>query len=191
MESVKIIRKPETVSYEDIHNVIASAHSTLRDNVTLNTTNMSGEELKRIIGDSGICLTAYVEDRLAGTASICWETIKRWGYNEKFGVIRFVAVEPWAQGKGVGTALIREALSICTKQHKKSLVSLVYDNTTAKKLYEKIGYVTIMQYGSGHYCITMSYGIPFYKCIYYSSISFIVSRMRRFARSLKHRIVIQ
>ena len=185
MESVKVIRKPERVSFDDIHNVIVSAHSTLKDNVTLNTTNMSGEELERIIGDSGICLTAYVDDKLAGTASICWEKIDKWGYNENFGVIRFVAVEPWAQGKGVGTALIQEVTSICLRENKKSIVSMVYNNKAARRLYTKNGYIPIKHYGVGHYCITMSMGIGRFKCSVYSLTSFLISRVKHYFSDTK------
>lgn len=182
MGSVRVLQKPEMVSYDDIHDIIVSAHASLDNGITLNSTKLTGSDLSRIIGHSGICLVAYLDNRLAGTASICWEQIDRWGYHEIFGTVRFLAVEPWARGKGIGTALMREVISICSAQNRKSILSTVYNNKVAKALYRKNNYIPIRHYGEGHYCVTMAHGVEKSRCFFFSITSFLYSRAKHMIR---------
>ncbi|MBO4827662.1 MAG: hypothetical protein J5506_10620 [Prevotella sp.] len=84
MDEIKVMQKPDWVSWDDIHELILTAHKkNIEKGVVMNTTTMSGEELKNYIGENGRCFVAFCGDTLVGTTSVRIATGKRWYDKDK------------------------------------------------------------------------------------------------------------
>ena len=70
MSEIRIIEKPDWISYEDIHELLYIAHeSNRKKGFTVNTALMTGNEIEKHIGDQGKCFVALDGDKLVGTSS--------------------------------------------------------------------------------------------------------------------------
>lgn len=70
MNEIKVMAKPDWVSWDDIRNLLIEAHKkNIEKGITMNTTTMSGEEIKKYIGEEGRCFVAFCGDQLIGTTS--------------------------------------------------------------------------------------------------------------------------
>lgn len=102
--NIKIIEKPEWVSWEEIHNLLWTAHAENRNNgVIMRYPSLSGEEIKNKIDGNGKMLCAIVDGKLAGTAAIMTKKVKYW-YNKEPEIVAylcFASVLPEFAGKGI------------------------------------------------------------------------------------------
>ena len=84
MEEIKVMEKPDWVSWDDIHELLLVAHKkNIEKGVVMNTTTMSGKELKDHIGNHGRCFVAVCGDKLVGTTSVKIDIGKRWYDKDK------------------------------------------------------------------------------------------------------------
>lgn len=103
MEEIKVMPKPDWVSWDDIHKLLMAAHKrNIEKGMTMNTTTMSGEDLKKHLGDEGRCFVAFCGDQLVGTTSVSISVGKKWFDKGKIvskGAMS--AILPKFQGMGI------------------------------------------------------------------------------------------
>lgn len=103
MEGIKVMPKPEWVSWDDIRELLLAAHKkNIEKGMTMNTATMSGEDLKKHLGEEGRCFVAFCGDQLVGTTSVRISVGKQWYDNGKIvskGALS--AILPKYQGMGI------------------------------------------------------------------------------------------
>lgn len=103
MEEIKVMPKPDWVSWDDIHKLLMAAHKrNIEKGMTMNTTTMSGEDLKKHLGEGGRCFVAFCGDQLVGTTSVAISIGKKW-YDKGKIVSKgaMSAILPKFQGMGI------------------------------------------------------------------------------------------
>ena len=79
MEDIRIIQKPDNVSYDDIHELLTLAHKkNYEKGMVLNYSRMSGEEIQKKLGKEGRTWVAMDGDKLVGTTSVTYFQGKSW-----------------------------------------------------------------------------------------------------------------
>lgn len=103
MEEIKVMPKPDWVSWDDIHELLMAAHKrNIKKGMTMNTATMSGEDLKKHLGEEGRCFVAFCGDQLVGTTSVRISVGKQWYDRGKIiskGALS--AILPKYQGMGI------------------------------------------------------------------------------------------
>ena len=103
MDDIKVMPKPDWVSWDDIHELLMAAHKrNIEKGMTMNTTTMSGEDLKKHLGEEGRCFVAFCGDQLVGTTSVAISIGKKW-YDKGKVVSKgaMSAILPKYQGMGI------------------------------------------------------------------------------------------
>ena len=103
MDEIKVMEKPEWISWDNIHELIYAAHKkNIAKGFTMNTALESGEQLKKRLGDDGKCFVALCGDKLVGTTSVSFFTGRAW-YNKGLLVAHSMlsAILPKYQGLGI------------------------------------------------------------------------------------------
>ena len=101
MDAIQYMEKPEWISWDDIHNCLYKAHSVNRKKgFSMTNTGLSGEELKRIVGD-GHCFVALFEGRVVGVACLKIFNPKRWWTNNLVAYTFLDAIIPEYRGTDV------------------------------------------------------------------------------------------
>ena len=107
MSNIIVIEKPETILYEDVHNLLWIANEENRRNgFVLKTSELSGEELRVRLGEDGKCLVAMDGSRLVGTLFVYFATRSRWYYKGLIAEFGMIAIHPDYQGKHILRKLI-------------------------------------------------------------------------------------
>lgn len=79
MEEIRIIPKPDNISYDDIHELLLEAHKkNFKKGIVLRYTQLLGDEIKEKLGDEGQCWVAMCGERLVGTTSVTFFIGKEW-----------------------------------------------------------------------------------------------------------------
>lgn len=79
MEEIKIIPKPDKVSWDDIHQLLLAAHKrNIEKGVVLNYAQMPGEAIEKKLGPEGCCWVAMDGDKLVGTTSVTYFQGRSW-----------------------------------------------------------------------------------------------------------------
>ena len=102
--NIRIIEKPDWVSWDDIHNVLWAAHAKNRDNgIVMRFPSLSGEEIRQRIEGKGKMLCAIVDGKLAGTAAIKTKNVHFWFHKKNTPVAYecFASVLPEFSGRGL------------------------------------------------------------------------------------------
>lgn len=157
-QNVLIQEKPDNVPFERIHEILLEAHRAVYEQgIEFSTTNMSGEEIKKNIGEDGICLVALAADAAVGTASIRMEHKAKWYWKGQLAHILHVSVLPSYQGCGIASKLIKEI--ICKAEGKQLnflIVATPSANKAAINLYHKFGFELLEYFIYGnHTCVRM------------------------------------
>ena len=79
MEEIRVMEKPDWVSWDDIRDVLSKAHQkNIKKGIVMNTTTMTGEEIRNYLGEDGRCFVAFSGDKLVGTTSVRIAKGSRW-----------------------------------------------------------------------------------------------------------------
>lgn len=124
---MKVVRKPEYISWDDIADCQKAAHkNNISNNIKMLCANMDGEELCSAVGD-GICLVAIDdENNVMGTLSIIIRDVRRWWHKGAAAYISYVAVNPLYQGQGIYKEMSNKAIEIIKEMRG---VDVAYLNT--------------------------------------------------------------
>lgn len=98
---IKIIEKPDWVSWEKIHEVLWKAHEQNRQKgIMMQLPALSAEELQKFVGE-GKMFVAMDDNRVIGTLALVIKEGKRWYNQGRYGYVCLGAVLPDYSGKGV------------------------------------------------------------------------------------------
>ena len=79
MVEIKVLSKPEWVSWDDIHELLIAAHKkNIEKGMSMRIPQMSPEELKTKLGEDGRCYVALANDKLVGTTSVRFYQGRSW-----------------------------------------------------------------------------------------------------------------
>lgn len=108
--SIQIIEKPDWVSWDEIHEVLFSAHAKNRANgINMKKPTLPGEEIAKEIGNEGKMFVALDGMHVVGTLALIRKNGKSWYINGKYGYLCYGAVLPEYGGKGIYRSLYQLA----------------------------------------------------------------------------------
>lgn len=103
MDEIKVMEKPEWISWDDIHELLLAAHKkNIAKGMTMQMAQTPAEELEKTLGDRGKCFIALCGDKLVGSTSVSFFTGRSW-YNKGQLVAHSMlsAILPKYQGIGI------------------------------------------------------------------------------------------
>ena len=156
MEDIKVMPKPDWVSYDDIHELLAAAHKkNYEKGIVLRYSQLSGNEIKKKLGEEGQCWVAMFGEKLVGTTSVTFFIGKEW-WNKGKKVAHGCFTGILSQYQGIG---ILEELNTMKYAYIKEHGADVNEGDTAEnnftvlKVLGKDGYKIVSYYAppSDHY----------------------------------------
>ena len=169
LNDIIITEKPNTVSWDEIHEVLWTAHAKNREKgMYMRYPSLSGEELKNLIGEKGKCFVAMCDGKVIGTNAYILKKNNRW-YAKGQIVAHFclASILPDYQGSTAYFSLIRYRQRYIDKLGIKIVdMDTAEDNKMVQKLLLKLGYkyVDYIASKSPHYSVVMARwqdGCPF------------------------------
>lgn len=155
---IQIVEKPEWVSWDDIHNVLWTAHADNRNKgVVMRYPSLSGEEIRLKIEGHGKMLVALDETKVVGTAAIIVKGAKYWCGKGNYAYICFASVLPEYNGKGIYKALDIKREEIALSMGLERMLGDTHENNTHRLVIaKKAGYrfVDYKPYGD-HFNVVM------------------------------------
>lgn len=155
MSEIRILPKPDSVSYEEICGVLDEIHAA--ESFDYNTSGLTGDQIAQRVGTDGVMLLAMDGDRIAGMLAICIEPVDKWYFHGNAGRIRFMGVLPSCRGQHIGTRLIEAGLDAARERGLGAVVfATAAVNDKAIAMYRRAGcrYVDFMHYKNlGHYSV--------------------------------------
>lgn len=102
MNDIQIIERPESVSWDEIHKVLWSAHAQNRANgINMALPALPGDKIREIIGGRGKMLVAIVDGKVVGTAAIKIKPSNLWCGKGEYAYCCFASVLPEYNGLGI------------------------------------------------------------------------------------------
>lgn len=99
---IKIIEKPDWVSWEDIKQCLYEAHSVNRaKGINMTHYQWPAEKIKASLGENGFMLVALDGSKVVGTAGIGEKFGNRWYVNGRYAYECYASVLPEYAGKGI------------------------------------------------------------------------------------------
>ncbi|MBR3010313.1 MAG: GNAT family N-acetyltransferase [Prevotella sp.] len=144
MSEIRIIPKPESISWDVISDVLHQAHrANAEKGFVQNTAFISGNEIKGKVGN-GLCVVAIDGNKIVGTLSATPKLKNAWFFHGNALYYMLLAILPEYQGKGIYKRLI----SVREEYTKKLGVNLTYMYTAEKnikmqQLAEKEGFIPV------------------------------------------------
>ena len=158
MEKIVVMPKPDWISWEDIHQLLLSAHKKNIDKgIVMGTSQLSGPELEKRVGEVGRCFVALADDILVGTTSVGFFKGRSWyDKNQLVAHSMLAGILPRYQGIGIVDELnaMRDAYI-----HEVGATIIQADtaegNTIVRKNAKRNGYreVEYRAFKSGHYSV--------------------------------------
>ena len=163
--------KPDSISYDEIHEVLWKANEENRDKgFQLATAQMTGEQLKERIGDDGHCFVAMADGQVIGTLSLRYVDRNAWFVRGRIADYILSAVLPEYQGYHVNSALTQLAFDAAKRDGCQVIeLDTAENNEHAIKVYEHFGFQLVGYKANprgDHYSVIMAKwfdGCPFSK----------------------------
>lgn len=107
IKGIRICEKPESISYDDIHLLLFNAHEKNRKEkrFSVNYANLSGEELKKLVGENGKTWVALDGNKLVGTASYRIVDRRYWCVSDTVADRMLLGVLPEYHDRHIGSRL--------------------------------------------------------------------------------------
>lgn len=158
MEDIKIIQKPDSVSWDDIHNLLMEAHQkNFKNGIVLRYAKMPGSEIEKTLGKEGRCWVAMDGDKLVGTTSVTFFKGKNWwNKGKKVAHGCFTGILKSYQGIGILEELFAKKyeyeLECGTDMNEGDTAE---GNKIVRKKFAKDGYKTVAFFASksNHYSV--------------------------------------
>ena len=191
IEEIIVKKKPDNISFDEIHEVIYAAHKeNMKNGILMRTTTLTGEELKDRIGDDGICFVALDKQKVVGTMSVRFVKRKTWYANSIIPDCILVGVIPEYRGKHI-TSMLEQIMLEYVKNKGYKLIELdtAENNTHAINVYKHQGYKLVDYHayeGVDHYSVVMVKWIE--KCPYSETYRKIRYYVRRFLIKSRYKV---
>ncbi len=169
MSEIRVIEKPESVSWETIRKVIQQAHQVhFNKGIVMRTTTLSAEEIEERVGKDGKCFVAMDGDKVVGVGACRLKSFKRWFLHGDAMEFTLGAILPSYKGKQIYPMLTKVREEEARRQGIYVLCGDTAEgNTRILKMYSDLGFVYVDFYSfhfSKHYSVEMMkwlHGCPF------------------------------
>ena len=161
MEEIKIVEKPDALSYDEIHDLLYAAHAVNRERgFVMRTSLLSGEELEKRIGRDGKCWVAFDGDKPVGTLSIRIVNRNAWYAKGRIPDYMLAGVLPEYSGKHINSMLAAKAFDFAAS-HGYTVMELdtADNNDRAIGIYRHQGFRPVgysAPKGLDHYSVIMA-----------------------------------
>lgn len=158
MEVIKVMPKPDWVSFDDIHELLAAAHKkNYEKGIVLAYSQMAGDQIKEKLGKEGQCWVAMDGDKLVGTTSVTFFKGKNW-WNKGKKVAHGCFTGILNQYQGIGILEDMNALKyeyIIAHGADMNQGDTAEDNHTVLKVLGKDGYKVVSYFAAknNHYSV--------------------------------------
>lgn len=169
MDDIVVMPKPDWVSWDDIHELLLAAHKkNIEKGIVMNYAQMPGEDIRKKLGEEGMCWVAMCGDKLVGTTSVTFFQGKSWwNKGEKVAHGCFTGILRKYQGMGIldefneryREYILQKGVSITEGD-------TAEDNIVMRKILGKSGHKTVSYFAprSKHYNVRVAKwlnGCPF------------------------------
>ena len=140
--TIKIVSKPDWISWDVIRNVIYESHAPNRaKGISMRKPSLPAEEIKKEVEGNGEMLVAMDCDSVVGTAALIKKDISAWYVKGHCGYLCYVAILPSYSRQGI----YRELCEMVEKLAKENSYNGIYFDTHHKnqrilQISEKNGY---------------------------------------------------
>lgn len=102
MGKIQVIEKPDTVSWDEIHNTLWKAHEKNREKgIIMAYPSLPGDKIREKVEGHGKMFVALDGDRVVGSSAIILKKASLWCGKQEYGYCCFSAVLPEYAGKGI------------------------------------------------------------------------------------------
>lgn len=109
MGSIQVLKKPDWVAWDTIHEVVYKAHElNIRNGIVMRNPMLSGESIEEKLGKEGVMLVAMDGRDVVGTAALIPRTGNGWYNKGQYAYMCFDAVLPQYGGAGIYRRLCME-----------------------------------------------------------------------------------
>lgn len=143
MDDLLIVEKPNSISYEDIQNILRRAHSVNKEKgMNFLTADQSVDRLIERLSNNGKCYVVLTQEgKLVGTNSVTEKIINKWYFKGRIAYFELTGLDPQYQGKHIGSQMYRiglkdverRGLSICGS-------NTAENNMPQRQLFESKGF---------------------------------------------------
>ena len=158
--NIIITEKPDSISFEVIHNVLWKANEGNRKaGFILRTSQLSPEQLQNRIGEKGKCFVALDGDKVVGTISVRIINRNKWYYKGEMPDYMLAAVLPEYQGRHINSMLAKKVFEFAKKSGYKAIeLDTAEGNVNAINVYKHQGFELVdylSKTGLDHYSVVM------------------------------------
>jgi len=154
MKEVKVIEKPDWVTWDQIHDVIFAAHAENRDKgVVMSLPSLPGDEIRKLMEKGGKFFVALDGEKVIATAAVRFRNISLWCHHGDTAYLCFASVLPEYRGTGVYKKLCEaRSLYLDSQGYRVYYADTHERNKRVQEILGKQGYrhVGVKQYGD-HY----------------------------------------
>ena len=158
MSEIRIMEKPEEVSWETIHDVLQQAHQAHFDaGIVMFTTTLTAEQLEQRVQNNGKCFVAMDGDQVVGTGSFRIKRFNKWYCKGDSAELTLLGVLPSYQGRHIASDLTK----IREEEIRRLGINTICGDTAAQNTprihialrdhYRLVDY----RYNNGHYSVEM------------------------------------
>ena len=161
MSEIKIIEKPQEISFQTIKDVLHRAHSVnFAKGLVMHTTELSAEELEAYLGDEGKCFVAMDGDQVVGTISLRVREKNTWYAHGKVVDEVLGGVLPEYGGKHVFSSLSQKAEEYIRENGYSIIVfNTATENKRVQEIHKKNGFHYVSFFAAednDHYSVIMA-----------------------------------
>ena len=107
LDELRFIEKPDSISWDTIHQILYQAHEGNRQQgVFMRTAMLSGEELKERIGKNGKCFVVMDGNEVIATASVKFVQRNTWYHRGTVADLMLCGILPKYKGQGLYRKLL-------------------------------------------------------------------------------------
>lgn len=195
LPEIKIIEKPDWVSWDDIKRCLVDAHAVNRARgINMAHYQWPAEKIREYIGHDGVILVALDGKKVVGTAAISRKVSDGWFAKGEYAYMCFASVLPQYNGQGIYSRLIQLREKIALEQNYTVFVLDTHEkNTKIRKIsqsndYSLVGYFRTMN--NDHYNVILAKwvaGCPYSKlyCKFRFNLSWIKAHLYVMLKSVK------
>ena len=145
MSCIRILHKPDGISWDDLAKCQQRAHESNKAmGVSMKCADYTGDDLKSALKNAVTLIALDESDVLAGMLSIDFGEVRRWWHKGMVAYICYVAVAPEFKGRGVYRLLSNQAdVIIRDRDVNVEYLHTHVNNEVAKKAYERDGYMAV------------------------------------------------
>ena len=193
ISQIKIVEKPDWVTWKDISQCLYEAHSVNRVNgIKMTKYLLPPDKICEYIGANGVMIVALNGETVIGTAALCERYGKKWYAKGRYANLSFGSVLPEYKGQGIYQKLnrMRENI-IVSRKYPVILGDTHKKNKRLIKIAKLNGYRLVDCTYSNVFFAKWTGKCPYSKlyCRYRFCISWIWANIRAVLSVVKHRII--